>query len=119
MLEGDKYLINGHKYYKEGVYNDTLVAKNGCDSVITTEIKLIMIPNTITPNGDGKNDFFLPGYHVKIYNRNGILLFEGDNGWDGTHKGQPVGPDTYYFVLYFNSASDGVKTKEGYITVIY
>ncbi|HRU63359.1 MAG TPA: gliding motility-associated C-terminal domain-containing protein [Paludibacteraceae bacterium] len=118
MFEGDKYSINKHKYYKEGVYNDTLVAKNGCDSVITTEIKLIMIPNTITPNGDGKNDFFLPGYHVKIYNRNGILLFEGNNGWDGTHKGQPVGPDTYYFVLYFNSASDGVKTKEGYITVI-
>ncbi len=118
MLEGDKYFINGHKYDKEGIYQDTLLTKNGCDSVITTEIKLIMIPNTITPNGDGKNDFFLPGYHVKIYNRNGILLFEGDNGWDGTHRGQPVAPDTYYFVLYFNSASDGVKTKEGYITVI-
>ena len=98
-----------------GEYTDILVSKNGCDSVVVTTLKIIDLPNTITPNMDGKNDIFLEGRHVKIYNRNGILLYEGNNGWDGTHNGIPVTQGTYFFVLYLASES---KTKEGYITVV-
>jgi gliding motility-associated-like protein len=102
-------------YNQAGEYTDILVSKNGCDSVVVTTLKIIDLPNTITPNMDGKNDIFLEGRHIKIYNRNGILLYEGNNGWDGTHNGIPVTQDTYFFVLYFESES---KTKEGYITVV-
>jgi len=59
----------------------------------------------------------MKGSRVKIYNRNGILLFEGEDGWDGKYHGSPVSQDTYFYVLYY--VSDGkTKTKEGYIMVI-
>jgi len=60
---------------------------------------------------------FMKGSRVQIYNRNGILLFEGDDGWDGKYHGGPVSQDTYFYVLYY--VSDGkTKSKEGYIMVI-
>jgi gliding motility-associated-like protein len=59
----------------------------------------------------------MPGYHVKIYNRNGIQLFEGQDGWDGTYHGRTVTQDTYFYVLY--DLSEGkATTKEGYLMVI-
>lgn len=51
------------------------------------------VPNSFTPNNDGKNDVFLPKVHdvayykLQIYNRFGQLLFSTTNveaGWDGT-----------------------------------
>ena len=113
LFQGDSYSINGNVYNQAGEYTDLMKSINGCDSVMVTTIKIVDFPNTITPNQDGKNDIFMEGRHVKIYNRNGILLFEGNNGWDGTHDGVPVKQDTYFFVIYIDS-----KTKEGYITVV-
>ncbi len=51
----------------------------------------IFLPNAITPNGDGVNDSFqlfsdcnIDQYHVSVYNRWGIKLYEGSNSdWSG------------------------------------
>lgn len=115
LFQGETYTINGNSYTQAGEYTDVLTSVNGCDSTVVTTIKIIDFPNTITPNNDGKNDVFMPGWKVKVYNRNGILLYDGDNGWDGTHNGNPVAQDTYFFVLYLKNEA---KTKEGYITVV-
>lgn len=115
IFKGESYSINGNTYDKEGTYSDILKTKLGCDSVVVTELKYIDVINTITPNGDGIHDRFMENYRVKIYNRNGVLLFDGQNGWDGTHKGKPVLQDTYFYILYLDSES---KTKEGYVTVV-
>ena len=117
IFEGENLLINGKTYSKEGVYTDVLVSKNGCDSVVISDVKMVELPNTISPNGDSKNDKFMEGWHVKIYNRNGILLFEGHDGWDGTQNGVPVAKDTYYYVLYYESTLPA-KTKGGFINVV-
>lgn len=56
----------------------------------------IYVPNSFTPNNDGKNDYFLPvgsaidgsDYYLKIFNRWGEMVFETDNpakGWNGSH----------------------------------
>ena len=83
----------------------------------------VRIPNTITPNGDGKNDFFtvvsLPLANcsekferVEIYNRWGKQLFEStkaDFKWDAPNL--PAG--VYYYTIVF-----GEQTFKGTILVL-
>ena len=69
----------------------------GCDSTVTVNLTLtddLFVPNVITPNGDGLNDFFtirnLPFFapvQLKIYNRWGSLVYDTDsyqNDWSGS-----------------------------------
>lgn len=74
-------------------------------------------PNTITPNGDGINDYFMRGYRVRIFNRNGVVIFQGDDGWDGLRDGRQVPEDTYFYEVYY-LAPEGEKSKTGYVTVV-
>jgi parallel beta-helix repeat (two copies) len=78
------------------------------------------IPNTFTPNGNGRNDVFkvysnvLHGLHLMIFNQWGEKVFETTNpqaGWDGTFRGrpQPVGVYVYVARLLFE---DGVTVHQ-------
>jgi len=116
LFTGDKYTINGNVYDKEGVYTDILKTVNGCDSLVETNISIINVPNTLTLNGDEFNEEFMRGNRVQIFNRNGILISDGKDGWDGKYNGKLVSQDTYFYVLYYNSEGK-IKTKEGYIMV--
>jgi len=119
LISGDSYPINVHSYDQTGVYTDVLRTTNGCDSTVVSHITVVNIPNTITPNGDGYNDLFMKGWHIKVYNRNGIVLYEGKEGWNGSYHNKPVSKDTYFYVLYYTSESGvGTKAKEGYLMVI-
>jgi len=105
----------------EGYYDVKLRITNlhGCVQKLNKRIWIIQnaTPNTFTPNGDGKNDVFMANWHIQVYNRNGILLYDGRNGWDGTQKGVPVMNDTYFYVVYY-SAESGLKTSTGFVTII-
>lgn len=86
-------------YSEPGTYVITLVVNNqfGCsDSVSKPLVVLddfnIYVPNTFTPNGDGKNDVFLPKgtgivkYELYVFSRWGEKLFHSTNieqGWNG------------------------------------
>lgn len=71
----------------------------------------ILLPNFLTPNGDGKNDQWilnskirLDGSNLVIFNRWGETVYEVSNypnNWDGTYKGtgKKLPDDTYYYVL--------------------
>ncbi|WP_113663302.1 Ig-like domain-containing protein [Pedobacter nanyangensis] len=87
----------------------------------------LYIPNTFTPNNDGKNDYFLAyGNHIgkfrmRVYNQWGEFVFESQNilqGWDGTYRGraQPTGVYVYYIDVTFNSGAS--KTFKGTITLL-
>lgn len=116
MFTGDSYKINGHVYADNGDYTDTFKTIDGCDSVIVSHLYTTTIPNTISPNGDGVNDVFLKGFHIKIYNRNGLLIQESYDGWDGKFNGKPVARDTYFYIVNYEYATE-IKIKEGYIVV--
>jgi len=106
---------------RDGYYDVKLrvVTVHGCVQNVTKRIWITQskLPNIFTPNGDGKNDIFMKNWKIQVYNRNGILLYEGTNGWDGTHNGKPVASDTYFYVVYY-STETGSKTNTGFVTVI-
>ena len=96
-----------------------VIDPDGCTEYATKQIIVVnsSLYNTFTPNGDGIDDVFMKSWHIKVYNRNGILIYDGSDGWDGTYKGKPVSNDTYFFVVYYVSES-GAKTNSGYVTVV-
>jgi gliding motility-associated-like protein len=96
----------------------TLTASDtyGCrDSAhVTVNVYLpdaIVLPNVITPDGDGKNDLWklnpklnLDGSHLIIFNRWGETVYDVENyanNWGGTYKstGRALPDGTYYYVL--------------------
>lgn len=57
----------------------------------------VLIPTAITPHiQDGMNDVFMKGFYVVIFDRYGMKVFEGNDGWDGTKNGVIVDPGVYY-----------------------
>lgn len=98
----------------------TLVNSEDCIAVKTLRInteKDLVIPNTFSPNNDGYNDVFMAGYNVQIIDRNGILVFEGNNGWDGSGKGGQVPEDTYFYIIHYTT-SLGKQEITGYINLL-
>lgn len=70
----------------------------------------IYIPNIITPNGDGKNDYFVipgldryPGSTLIIYNRWGNQVYQNKN-YDNKWNGEGLNEGTYYYILKLRSA---------------
>jgi gliding motility-associated-like protein len=119
-----------------GSYSVMVIDTNGCknsDQVYLNfiECDTLFIPNLITPNGDGKNDYFkLRGefyrsYKLEIYSRWGQLVYQHDN-YDDSWNGQcnrcngnsanlPTG--TYFYVVEFN---DGKKERmKGFVMLAY
>jgi gliding motility-associated-like protein len=89
----------------------------GADTVIILPCDITVLfrnmPNTITPNNDGKNDVWVIPYIeffddavLEIFDRWGRLVFRttnvADNPWDGTSKGRLLPMDSYYYVLNLN-----------------
>ena len=83
----------------------------------------VELPNGISPNGDGKNDYFeipfIGSYNkieIKIINRWGNLVYSNSNytnNWDGLNQaGDPLAEDTYFYVLNLDNT-----LKTGYITI--
>ncbi len=93
----------------------------------------LVVPNVITPNGDGRNDVFLPlvecpieEYNIEIYNRWGQLVFESDdllNPWDGRHRQSTNDcPDgQYFYIIQYAQSLDGVRVPgelNGHLTIL-
>ena len=123
IRQGESYRFRGQTLKNEGIYYDSLKTVAGCDSIYQLKLNVsapaeenedMVIPNTFSPNGDGINDVFMPGQRVKIVNRNGAVIFNGENGWDGSCKGGQASEGVYFYILYLKTEQ---YTKEitGYI----
>ena len=86
----------------------------------------IKIPNTFSPNGDGVNDVwdipelsFYPGSVVKIFNRNGFLIYHMKayyTPWDGTFEGKKLPFGTYFYIIELSGLDHSKLT--GYIALL-
>jgi len=83
-----------------------------------------LIPSLITPNMDGRNDYFvIKGFdeikkiELIIFDRRGVQVFKNvnyDNRWNGIDlKGNPLPDDTYFYVLN----RENEKSLSGYIVI--
>lgn len=110
-------------------YTLTTWSADGCTGasadVTIKVLKKIVIPNTITPNGDGVNDLWniaaldnYPAASVMVFNRYGEKVYTGTGdgkSWDGKYKGTYVPVGVYYYVIDLH---DGQKIMSGSLTVL-
>jgi gliding motility-associated-like protein len=106
-------------------YKLDVVATNGCSASKEAVIKVVTelnMPNSFTPNGDGKNDVFRipPGVTMQlkdfsIFDRWGKKIFttsDINKGWDGNYNNIPLGSGTYiYFISGTGYQGQGVNAK--------
>ncbi|MBQ3657794.1 MAG: gliding motility-associated C-terminal domain-containing protein [Bacteroidales bacterium] len=115
LSEGKNYEVTQPGVYKVEVKNicgttsaETLVHERYCGEMI--------IPNIITPNGDGINDVFKikglnSGWHLEIFNRYGKRVFVSDN-YQNDWSAEGLSDGVYFYVMEKNG-----KRKKGNVTV--
>ncbi|MEO0044037.1 MAG: hypothetical protein RL329_3485 [Bacteroidota bacterium] len=83
------------------------------------------VPNIITPNGDGVNDYLVIDdldlnhnqTELVIYNQWGDLVFKATpykNDWGGQFKSQPLPDGTYYYIF---TREPGAEPTAGFVTI--
>ncbi|MCQ2206589.1 MAG: gliding motility-associated C-terminal domain-containing protein [Paludibacteraceae bacterium] len=84
-------------------YYYAVVSNGVCPAVASNMVNVDVlkdIPTAITPyTKDGRNDNFRPGHHVVIFNRYGQMIYESNDGWDGTYRGLLADPGVYFYSL--------------------
>ncbi|HRE73959.1 MAG TPA: PKD domain-containing protein [Flavobacteriales bacterium] len=88
----------------------------------------VFAPNAFSPNGDGKNEIWMPhvydvtNYRLLIYDRWGQPIFETEQtntGWDGTRKGGKLCPqDVYVYLIIFRDWSGMDREIRGHFSLI-
>ena len=115
----------------------TAVATLGpCRETITVNVEAysagcieedVFIPNTFTPNGDGKNDIlYVRGLKVDevyfaVYNRWGEKVFDTADktkGWDGIYKSRPADVGVFGWYLKVKCINGEESFKKGNVTLI-
>ena len=98
--------------------------QTGCtasEDVFVEELESCVIPQGISPNGDGLNETFdLSSFDVQvltIFNRNGVKVYEKANYLDEWHgqslDGDELPTGTYYYVMNYQ----GNKTKAAWVYI--
>jgi gliding motility-associated-like protein len=135
-------IANGNgiwNYYLEGgisqgthtfrVSVTTAFGTSGLSESTTVLFKLysgqILVNNILTPNGDGKNDFWkienlemYPINEVLVFDKMGKMVYRQKNyqqDWDGSFEGVPLNSGTYYYQISFGPDLNPLK---GYLTIL-
>jgi gliding motility-associated-like protein len=112
------------------VYKVRMTSESGCVSeeeinILVSENLESAFYNVITPNDDGKNDFFtaknidlFPQNSLKVFDRSGTMVYAQKNyrnEWKGDRNGIPLPTGTYYYLLEYGQSKDKVK---GYVLIL-
>lgn len=117
-----------------GDYPFTVVDAYGCTFHGTARYRTdplgngLVVPNVISPNGDGKNDYFEPmsggnrNVAITIFNRYGQEVFSSPNMntlWNGHAKSGEVTEGTYFYVVkYTPLCQPEPRVEKGAVTVV-
>ena len=122
-MANDKVLeVEGEEYVTKP-YVDTkfVVAAKGRCNTLSKEVDVEVVwPTAFTPyNNNGLNETFAKGFELDVYNRFGVQIFKGTDGWDGVMN-QNMGanemamPGVYYYAVFL---PDG-NVKKGTIEIV-
>jgi len=93
----------------------------------------VIIPNTFSPNGDGRNEVFYPKgtglFRIKsmrVFNRWGEVVFDKREfaandpsvGWNGTFKGKKASPDVYIYTMEILCENNTIIPVKGNVTLL-
>ena len=93
---------------------------------MAVEDYFIFTPSAFTPNGDGKNDLYIPRFHnvieesfeFYIYDKWGKLVYETtdiNSGWDGIRQdnGKIADNSTYTYIAKFFTYRNQLQKNTG------
>ncbi|HEY0030874.1 MAG TPA: PKD domain-containing protein, partial [Bacteroidia bacterium] len=119
-----------------GIYNVTLIVHNadGCYDTVVHPVEVgpeftFFIPNCVTPNDDGVNDFFfgdgvgIVKYDIWIFDRWGMEIFHGKylyDKWDGrANDGKDIAQqDVYVWKVRLTDVFDRKHNYIGTVTIV-
>jgi gliding motility-associated-like protein len=128
---------------QNGNYDVKITDKQGCIMPNTFPVAdrcdaTVVAPTIFTPNGDGKNDYFVPKpksdprtemISLQIYNRWGEMLYtqtkvssSEELKWNGLLNGKMVPQESYVWVVNFKAVdypNKGIQTQRGAVIVAY
>ena len=107
---------------------------DGCTSSVTSPVEIgpeftFYIPNCVTPNGDGVNDFFfgdgigIVDYDIWIFDRWGNEIFHGSylyDKWDGRANGGAdiAQQDVYVWKVKLTDVFNRKHSYIGTVTIV-
>lgn len=118
--------------------NYEVITIAGIEKSPEEEVEDFIIYSAVSPNGDGKNDFFFidgiskfPNNTVTIYNRWGIKVFDKrgytekpEDGFIGISNGRVTVKDndllpegTYFYIIEYETSGGGEKSTAGYLYI--
>ncbi len=108
---------NTFVYDHSGTYEVTVTDSRGCIAKAFIEVKFIdiIIPDVITPDGDGQNDTWSPGntqnypnINTDIFDRYGRKLATLRQGqvWDGKYDGNELPTGDYWYLIKLGDAKN-------------
>jgi gliding motility-associated-like protein len=115
------------------VYKVTATTSAGCQGEAYARIQVYKGPDLymvtgFTPNGDGKNDVFIPFpvgvkqiNYFRIVNRWGQLIYETkelNKGWDGRFSGKEQPSGVYVWMVEGVTMDNKLITKKGTVTLV-
>jgi gliding motility-associated-like protein len=102
----------------------TAFSMEGCPMYRDISVRVfyrLVLPNSFTPNGDGRNDVFrIPPFvtleleEFSVFDRWGNKIFSTRHtgtGWDGTIKGQACAAGTYVYIIKGKTIQGAVLAK--------
>lgn len=126
-----------YEFTAAGLYQVSLLVVNnfGCRDSVIEFVKVdpdnvFFVPNSFTPNYDGRNDVFMAqafgvyeteSFKMVIFDRWGNKLFQsGDinTGWDGTKHGEVLQQDVYVYEINYKDTSGKSHVKTGSVNLI-
>ena len=127
-LESPSHNFNqiGNYFVQLTVTDDFNCSDSYIAEVVAVEDYFIWSPSAFTPNGDGKNDLYIPRFHniieesfeFFIYDKWGKLVYETtdvNTGWDGIRidNGKIANNSSYSYIAKFITYRNQLQKKTG------